>query len=414
MGHLTDMALIHNYMGRILDFDHFALGQNLDIAAWDSYPLGFLEDRSDRDEAFKHEFMRQGDPDFQAFHHDLYRAVGRGNMWVMEQQPGPVNWAPYNPAPLPGMARLWALEAFAHGAQVVSYFRWRQVPFAQEQMHAGLLLPDNSPAPALAEVKQVFADLEKVKRVQKPNANIALVFDYQSAWCWQTQPQGADFDYFALVFDFYSAVRALGLTIDIVPPDCADLSAYQLVLMPGLYTISKELRTALFRFKGAVLAGPRTGAKTPDMQIPVPLPPNIAGLDLKIQSVQSRRPGEQIALEGGGSFVRYLEDIVGDAPVLLSTKTGEPALLGSKTSAYLGGWPDEKGMRNILQYMCQKNDISTQVMPPGVRRVITQTHSFVFNYNKKAVFLRGAKSRQPGCASITPIRTNIYQRLTLG
>ena len=37
----------------------------------------------------------------------------------MEQQPGPVNWAPYNPDPLPGMARLWAWEAFAHAAEAM-------------------------------------------------------------------------------------------------------------------------------------------------------------------------------------------------------------------------------------------------------------------------------------------------------
>ena len=54
---------------------------------------------------------------------------GGGRWWIMEQQPGPVNWAPYNPDPLPGMARLWAWEAFAHGAEAVCYFRWRQAPF---------------------------------------------------------------------------------------------------------------------------------------------------------------------------------------------------------------------------------------------------------------------------------------------
>ena len=41
-------------------------------------------------------------------------------------------------------------EAFAHGAELVSYFRWRQAPFAQEQMHAGLLRPDHRDAPAAA------------------------------------------------------------------------------------------------------------------------------------------------------------------------------------------------------------------------------------------------------------------------
>ena len=67
-----------------------------------------------------------------------------GRLWVMEQQPGPVNWAKYNPIPLPGAVRMWTWEAFAHDAEVVSYFRWRQAPYAQEQMHAGLMHCDNS------------------------------------------------------------------------------------------------------------------------------------------------------------------------------------------------------------------------------------------------------------------------------
>ena len=36
----------HNYMGRITDFDHYKVGDDLEIATWDSYPLGFLEDRT--------------------------------------------------------------------------------------------------------------------------------------------------------------------------------------------------------------------------------------------------------------------------------------------------------------------------------------------------------------------------------
>ncbi|KKL61819.1 hypothetical protein LCGC14_2191480, partial [marine sediment metagenome] len=139
----TDAPLIHNYMGREVAFDHYAVGADLDIASWDSYPIGFLSDWIDAPDAHKARFLRQGDPDMQAFHHDLYRAVGRGRWWVMEQQPGPVNWAPWNPAPLPGMVRLWTWEAFAHGAEAVCYFRWRQAPFAQEQQHAGLLRPDS-------------------------------------------------------------------------------------------------------------------------------------------------------------------------------------------------------------------------------------------------------------------------------
>ena len=90
----SEAPISHNYMGRITDFDHYDTGRQMEIATWDSYPMGFLEDRIEADDAYKRRYARQGDPDFQAFHHDLYRAVGNGRWWVMEQQPGPVNRKP--------------------------------------------------------------------------------------------------------------------------------------------------------------------------------------------------------------------------------------------------------------------------------------------------------------------------------
>ena len=145
-------------MGHFLEFDHFDVSVDLDVASWDSYPLGNLE-RFGRSDEWKNWYLRAGDPDFQAFHHDLYRGCGARRMWVMEQQPGPVNWAPWNPAPHPGMVRLWSHEAFAHGAEVVSYFRWRQAPFAQEQFHAALNRPDGSPDQAYFEASSVKREL---------------------------------------------------------------------------------------------------------------------------------------------------------------------------------------------------------------------------------------------------------------
>jgi len=204
----SDAPIAHNFMGKTTEFDHFKVGEDLDIASWDSYPLGFLEDRVIASSEFKQAFARQGDPDFQAFHHDLYRSVGNGRWWVMEQQPGPVNWAPYNPSPLPGMVRLWSWEAFAHGAEAVCYFRWRQAPFAQEQMHAGLLRPDSADAPALAEAKQVAKEISEAPSVEACVSEVALLFDYQSDWMWQTLPQGRGLEYFNLVYDNYRALRS--------------------------------------------------------------------------------------------------------------------------------------------------------------------------------------------------------------
>ena len=156
--HSPGRFITHNFMGFFREFDHWAF-DHLDLASWDSYPLGFVE-HFPFSEAERERWALTSHPDIAAFHHDLYRGVGRGRFWVMEQQPGPVNWASWNPVPHPGMVRLWTWEAFAHGAEVVSYFRWRQAPFAQEQMHAGLNRPDRTLSPGGKEATQVARELE--------------------------------------------------------------------------------------------------------------------------------------------------------------------------------------------------------------------------------------------------------------
>lgn len=381
----SSAPISHNYMGQITDFDHFSTGADLDIATWDAYPLGFLSDRAPSTPENRLRFVRQGDPDFQAFHHDLYHAVGKGRWWVMEQQPGPVNWAPWNPDPLPGMARLWAWEAFAHGAEAVCYFRWRQAPFAQEQMHAGLLRPDSIAAPAYAEAAQVAKELAEMPDVSNPIADAALVFDYASAWAWEVQPQGRDFSYFALVFETYRALRRLGLNIDILPPDCADLSAYKLVLAPGVATLSGPLLAALATYKGTALIGPRSNSKTTEFATPVPLPPNLPNLNATIARVESLPPNLPVPLTNGGNFLHWREKVETTDTVAETTTDGWPALIQSGNLHYLAGWPDDAAFARILTNLCQNAGIDPDPLPEGLRRKDTATHRFMFNYNAFAV-----------------------------
>lgn len=64
------------------------------------------------------------------------------------------------------MIRLWTWEALAHGAEIVSYFRWRQATSAQEQMHAGLNLADLHELPAGGyEAKQAGQELKEMNLV---------------------------------------------------------------------------------------------------------------------------------------------------------------------------------------------------------------------------------------------------------
>lgn len=385
----TRAPILHNYMGRVLEFDHFAVGADLDIATWDSYPLGFLSDRLEAEPAHKARHLRQGDPDFQAFHHDLYRAVGRGRLWVMEQQPGPVNWAPYNPAPLPGMVRLWSWEAFAHGAEAVCFFRWRQAPFAQEQMHAGLLRPDDAPAPGLAEAAQVAREIERMPSVGTAPGTVALVFDYESAWAWEVQPQGADFDYFRLCFSFYRAMRRLGLDVDIVPASTADLSPWRVVAIPGLAILPETLAGAMARHEGRVLVGPRTNSKSADFAIPLPLPPNLPGLDARVARVESLPPDVAVPLAAGGAFRHWREVIEGGAQVVEETADGFAARMRAGPIDYLAGWPDEAALARILAEACAQTGIETRTLPESLRLRRTPTHLFAFNYGPEPVEWEG-------------------------
>lgn len=389
----SSAPILHNYMGRITDFDHWDVGADLEAASWDSYPLGFLEDRVDTSTDARLTYARQGDPDFQAFHHDLYRGVGRGRFWVMEQQPGPVNWAPWNPSPLPGMVRLWSLEAVAHGAEVVSYFRWRQAPFAQEQMHAGLLRPDNSDAPGLREAAQVARDVTDIGAQKTPSSDIALVFDYASLWMTEIQRQGQDFDGFALAFAVYRGLRSLGLSIDIVGPD-TDLSPYKIVILPGLLHVGPDLTRHLNTYSGTVLAFARTGSKTADFSISdrVSLP----GFDLKVTEVESLRPGLSYPLETG-AFHRWFEHVEG--AVLSKTCDGRPAILGSETRKYIAGWPDEDAMLTILECECTALDIETLRLPEGLRRRHCGDLEFWFNYAPETRQLPDGGSLEPAGVS---------------
>jgi beta-galactosidase len=377
--------IIHNFMGRTLTFDHFKVGADLDISSWDCYPLGFLEDRLEVSDEWRRRFLRTGDPDFQAFHHDLYRATSKGRWWVMELQPGPVNWADHNPAPRDGMVRLWSWEAFAHGAEVVSYFRWRQAPFAQEQMHAGLLRPDSVDTDAGRAARTIAGELAVLDLPSAGSAPVAIIFDYASSWAWETQPQGREFDYFRLVFDHYRALRACGLSVDFLPPDTEDLSAYALVCIPGLFAWDDKLLAALKAFGGTVLAGPRTGSKTEYFSIPDQLPPDLPATiaDVTVAQVESLPADCPVPIKDGKGALKFWREFVEPGPdcsVSLESMDGQPVLVTQGKFHYLGGWPDSSLMTAIIEMLGEEAGLSLLVLPDGLRLRRNGPVTFAFNY----------------------------------
>jgi beta-galactosidase len=392
--------IIHNFMGFFTEFDHHAVGRDLDSVGWDSYPLGFLEQFWFSD-AEKRAYLRQGHPDIAAFHHDLYRGCARDGRWsVLEQQPGPVNWARFNPAPLPGMVRLWTLEAMAHGAEMVSYFRWRQFPKAQEQMHAGLLRPDSVDDIGALEVAQAARDIAAIGPLGSPPKSVALVFSYESAWVTDIQPQGSGFSALRLAFEFYSGLRTLGLDIDIVPPG-ASLDGYAMAVIPCLPIVPDALVHQLAGFAGPIVIGPRTGSKTGDFAIPDGLPPgNLQALmPLKVVRVESLRDG--VEMQGDGFAVaRWFEHAEGDAAIEEALNDGRGIVFKHGAVRYFAGWPDHRLRRRVFERAAREAGISTVMLSEGVRLRSAGTARFAFNYSAEPVDLTGLRLGPPAIGEL--------------
>jgi beta-galactosidase len=376
--------ITHNFMGFHTSFDHFKLGADLDFASWDSYPLGNL-DSGWLPEAEKQRYLHQGHPDIQAFNHDLYRAVGRGRWWVMEQQPGPVNWARYNPAPIEGMVRAWSWEAFAHGAEAVTYFRWRQAPFAQEQMHAGLNRPDRVEDQGGREARAVAAELKRVGELGPcGRAPVALVMGYEAEWHLSIQPQGRGFHWIPLAFELYAALRRLGLDVDVVAPD-ADLSGYKLIVCPSLPMLRPEIMARLDAAEGLVLLGPRSGSRTVEGRIPDDLPPGPlqARLPMKVTRVESLRPGGGPTVKVGDKALPsrlWRERIETDLAPMATFDDGGPAWVRSGRWNYLAAWPEAALADAVIGRLALEAGLDVTALEEGVRVRTRDGLAFAFNY----------------------------------
>jgi beta-galactosidase len=395
--------VLHNFMAFFGGVELHQLGRDLDLAAWDSYPLGSTDTAPFLDDAERLRWSRSGHPDIAAFHHDLYRGVGGGRWWVMEQQAGPVNWAPWNAVPQPGMVRAWTWEAIAHGAELVSYFRWRQLPYAQEQMHSGLHGCDDQLDTGGREAAQVAREIQllgDLLRAPDLPARVALVIDYDSLWMTEIQPHGADMNYFGSAFAYYSALRQLGLDVDLLPAH-APLASYDLVLLPGLIRLPEmlmaSLRQALQRPGRAPVwvFGPRCGSKTELFQIPQTLAPGPLAefLPLRVLRVESLRPGLRVDIEAGdgviGQALRW-RDIVEPGPavqVVARFADGTPALLRHAALRYVCAELEPRLLCDWLEQAAADAGLATRRLPEALRLRRRGQLQFAFNYGSQPLTL---------------------------
>ena len=369
--------ITHNFMGFFDAFDHYEVSADLDFVSWDSYVPN-----------------ARPDPFANGASHDLMRGLKRRNFWLMETQPGFVNWRSANNTLDPGEIRTMAWHAIGHGADAVAYWQWRSALNSQELYHGTMLAADGQPRPFFGEVALLGEELSRLAPTLEgtvPNACVGLLHGYDSRWAIDFQRHHHAFDPVLQMVEWYRPLRELGHDVEIVEP-YASLDSFDLVLAPSLHVVDAKIVDSLTAFVergGHLVLGPRSGIKDVDnalfpMRGPGPLTEIAPGRVEEFYVLE-----ESVAVEGalGAGRARiwadWLEPRSPDAQSLLTYRSpmswfdGKCAALthsfGAGRVTLLGSWFDHATLLRLTRTIAATSKLRHQpllgpdyVLPEGI------------------------------------------------
>jgi beta-galactosidase len=144
------------------------------------------------------------------------------------------------------------------------------------------------------------------------------------------------------------------------------------------------------------LVGPRSNSRTPEFAIPLPLPPNLPGLDCTVARVESLPPDAEVPLAAGGALRHWRERLEGSASVLDRSTDGAPVVMAAGGLRYLGGWPDPQALDRWLREACSEAGVAIEPMPESLRCRDAGGRRFFFNYGPDAVSHAGVTLQPAG------------------
>lgn len=406
-------VIIHDFPGGGLDkhVDYSQAAKCLDTAAYNNYPVW----GGQKEPLPPHET---------AFALDHIRGLKRKNFWITEAIMGAQGHDVTGYLPRPGQAKLWSWQGMAHGCESLLYFRYRGAAKGAEQFCYGILDADNRRGRKFREVQSFFREVPPyAQALEAPiHSDVAIVYDYDSLASFRIQRQSLLLDCPGEMKKLYKALYDRNVPVDVIPAE-ADLTGYQIVLLPQLTVTKPEFQAKAERFVregGTLVLTYRTGVKDPDNNLffGKVLPVGYAGLaGVTVAETESLQEQDAFPVAGEGAFAgadgyggvfrdmlevqdaevlyRYGDSFYREFAAVTRKRQGPGAVY------YLGCSLDEGTISRLTETILAERGIETIPSPEGVEIVTRggagQKIRMLMNHNAFEVEALGITLPPYGC-----------------
>lgn len=341
-----------------------------------------------------------------AFSADLTRGLAGGKPWMlMETSTSAVSWQPVNHAKRDGELLRTALGHVARGADSICFFQWRASKRGAEKFHSALLPHSGTQGEGWAQSIELSSLLDCLSPIvgSRVDTRAAMVFSWPAWWAAEGDSQPSSLvRYLPEAHRYHRALRALGVTVDVVRPGAA-LDAYDLVIVPTLYSVTDADADVIAQAadRGAtVLVTPFSGIVDETDAIRLGGYPGAfrALLGILVDEFRPLAADHTVALASGARGSIWSESVkVHDAEVVDrfsdGPASGSPALVrrsvGNGSAWYVATMLDDDGLLSLLRRLCAEAGVATLELGfdvDVVTRVSESLHAtFVINHRAESI-----------------------------
>ena len=385
-------------------------GESLDFIMYDSYPnFAFTKENYEKFSATLQDRM---------WSRNLteVRAVSP-NFGIMEQQSGANGWnnRMAAPTPKPGQMTLWTMQSAAHGADYVSYFRWRTCTMGTEIYWHGILDYSGRENRRLREIREIHRKFQAISEAagSRYEARTAVLKDYDNIWDAQLDIWHGDVDRLSQQSLFLAAQKS-HTPMDYVylreDTTAEDLKKYQVIFYPHPVIVNPQRAAILEEYVeagGCLVLGCRSGYKDMTGKCVMDRLPGLlakmSGTDIP-EYTRVNPDDEPVYIDWDGIrleaavFNDQLEPLTADAQVLGRYENcyyaGAPGLicnaLGAGKVYYFGAAFTEETARVFLEKLGAASPYADVLELPwecelAVREKDGRKYYFVLNYKKTPV-----------------------------